>query len=115
MIQKKELLKYKLEKDFRKASAKYLKSREDVYAFKIHGSGWGVSGISDVIGVKRTPVIDLVAKGVKEIGVFIAIEEKAEKGKPSPKQITFIEKIKSMAGLAGVTYCIKDIENILDM
>jgi len=115
MIQKKELMKYKLEKDFRKASAKYLKERDDVFAFKIHGSGWGVSGISDVIGVKKTPVIDLVSKGIKEIGVFVAIEEKAEKGKPSPKQISFIENVKKMAGQAGVAYCIKDIENILDM
>jgi len=115
MIQKKELLKYKLEKDFRKVSAKYLKEREDIYAFKIHGSGWGVSGISDVIGVKKTPVVDLVAKGVKEVGVFVAIEEKAINGKPSQKQISFIEKIKGMAGQAGVAYCIEDIENILDV
>jgi len=115
MIQKKELMKYKLEKDFRKASAKYLKDRDDIFAFKVHGNGWGVSGISDVIGVKKTPVIDLVTKGIKEIGVFVAIEEKAINGKPSAKQLSFIEKVENMNGLAGVAYCIKDIEKILDV
>ena len=105
---------YKLEKDLRKANAKYLKGRPDVFAFKIHGSGWGVSGISDVIGVQEVFVKDLVMAGVKTVGVFIAIEEKAEKGKPSDKQLSFLKKVTDLGGKGAVVKSIEEVKELLE-
>lgn len=66
-------------------------------------------GVSDIIGVKKTKVSDLVEAGIENIGVFVAIEVKHEGWKPPPtgtkryrhylNQETFLRRVRSYGGI----------------
>lgn len=57
------------------------------------------SGFSDLIALKN--------------GKLVFIEVKAENGKPSIKQLNFIEQMKKNGFAAGVAYNFEDVLNIL--
>lgn len=61
----------------------------------------GEKGISDIIGCMPD-------------GKFIAIEVKAEKGKPSENQIEFLEKVKKNKGISILAYSITDVFDKLE-
>ena len=58
-------------------------------------------GSSDIIGVTKD-------------GLFIAVECKTYKGKPTEKQLRFLECIRSMGGRAGIARCADDAVRILN-
>ncbi|MCL2792439.1 MAG: VRR-NUC domain-containing protein [Spirochaetaceae bacterium] len=61
---------------------------------------FGLKGSADIIGLLPT-------------GRFIAVECKSDKGKLSEAQQAFLDKVKSMGGLAVVAKSYKDIEAVL--
>lgn len=52
-------------------------------------------GVSDLIGLATD-------------GVFIAVEVKYEKGRPSPAQTAYIEMVNGMGGRAGIARSVED-------
>ena len=70
-----------------------------------------MKGVSDIIGVKRVNVADLVRDGIEHVGICTAIEIKTEKGKPSEHQEKFIERIKREGGIAFIAKSIEDVIN----
>ena len=88
--------------------------RNNVGAFK-DGGRWVqfglVRGSSDLIGwtrVKITP--DMVGQTV---AVFTAIECKTVKGRATPGQIYFIERVKIDGGYAGITRSAEDALKVI--
>jgi len=61
----------------------------------------GKAGLPDIIGFHR------------ETGAFIAIECKQGKGKPSPEQKAFIERVRMAGGIAGVVRSLPDVLPVL--
>lgn len=59
-----------------------------------------VNGGSDIIGWKSVEVTNEMV-GTK-IAVFVAIEAKTGKAKPTGEQTTFIQRVKDAGGIAGV-------------
>jgi hypothetical protein len=58
------------------------------------------NGSSDIIGWKTVEVTpDMVGK---KVALFVAIETKSPRGRPSPEQLNFIQQVKEAGGLAGV-------------
>jgi len=66
-------------------------------------------GISDILGVYKVKVADLVAAGVEEVGIFLAIEVKRPGKKPTDAQDRFIENIRDGAGIAFPADCVEDV------
>lgn len=64
-----------------------------IFHFKHWGGLYSKTGVSDLIGVKKVKVADLVEKGVEEIGVFVAIEVKGPKGKVTKEQSQFLNNV----------------------
>lgn len=60
----------------------------------------GEIGISDIIGLTKN-------------GIFLAIEVKAPKKKPSKEQLDFIERVKAKGGIAFWTDNLDDVVEIL--
>jgi len=88
-----------LERDVTKAVRDVLKAGR-VWHFK-HWSGMGsFPGVSDILGVYRVKVEDLIKWNVKEVGVFLAIEVKAPGKEPSDNQDKFLQAIKNNGGIA---------------
>jgi hypothetical protein len=68
-------------------------------------------GSSDLIGyVERTVTADMVGK---KIAVFVAIEVKNEKGKPTVEQTNFIQCIKDAGGIADIARSSEDLQKII--
>jgi len=58
------------------------------------------TGSSDLIGLKKLTITpDMVGKTV---GVFVALEVKNERGRPTKEQAAFVRMVKDFGGLAGV-------------
>lgn len=68
-------------------------------------------GSSDVIGI--TPVVITQDMVGKTVGVFTAVEVKTKNGRPSKPQLTFIDKIKSMGGFAGIARSVDEALKIV--
>jgi len=80
---------------------KFLNSLPDTSIDKIHqGAFTSSTGTSDFFGVHK--------------GAAVYIEVKAEKGKPTPKQIHFIKKKRKCGALAGIAKSINDCIDILE-
>jgi Holliday junction resolvase len=77
------------EKQFENKIKDYLRSR-GAWVFKVAGGGFQRSGIPDLLCCLN--------------GKFLAIEVKAERGKPSDLQLWNIEKIRQSGGVACVLY-----------
>jgi hypothetical protein len=71
----------------------------------------GVPGMSDLIGWKRM-LIGPEHVGM-ELAVFVAIECKSAKGKPSDAQLAFIRLVNEMGGLSGIARSDDDAKEIL--
>lgn len=61
-------------------------------------------GICDIIGIHRNGS-----------GKMIALEVKKPGGRLSEEQIKFINKIRSLGGIAGVVYNVEDTEDLLNL
>jgi len=55
-----------------------------------------MKGVSDILGISST-------------GKFIAIEVKSAKGKASPEQIDFLDKVRARGGIAIVARSLDDV------
>ena len=51
----------------------------NIFHFKHWSGPLSEKGISDVLGIKKVKVSDLVKAGIEEVGIFVAIEVKAGK------------------------------------
>jgi len=70
-------------------------------------------GGSDLIGWRSVTVTpDMIGD---RVAVFLAIETKAAKKKPSKKQQNFINQIKAAGGLAGSAKSVIEALNIVDL
>ena len=78
---------------------KYLKSIPECFAFKEHGSIYGVSGLPDIICCYK--------------GKFVAFEVKTEKGKLSKLQEMTIAKIQKANGMAFKVTSLEEVKEIL--
>jgi hypothetical protein len=68
-------------------------------------------GSSDVIGWQSVVVTpDMVGK---RIAVFVAIEAKAETGRPTKEQLAFIAAVRAAGGIAGICRSSEDAEKLL--
>ena len=67
--------------------------------YRTNVSPYRVKGVADILGVYR--------------GKFLAIEVKAPKGRPTPEQTAFIEKVKSEGGIAFIARSIDDVKREL--
>lgn len=61
---------------------------------------------------------DRYHKGVSDIiacveGKYVAIELKAENGKPSPHQLLYIKQVRSAGGVGGVCYSVDDVAKLI--
>ncbi|MDF2612807.1 MAG: hypothetical protein K0S71_593 [Clostridia bacterium] len=83
------------EKLFENKIKRYLSTLPNSYHYKIWGGGLQQAGIPDILACIN--------------GYFIAIEVKAEKGKPSPLQLREIKMINGAGGMAVILYP-KDFE-----
>jgi hypothetical protein len=68
------------------------------------------TGSSDLIGIRPiTITADMIGK---TIGVFVALEVKTPKGKPTDEQINFIQRVRDLGGFAGVARSVEEALNI---
>ena len=58
-------------------AVKDLLSAFNIYHWKHFSGPLGKPGVSDVLGIRKVKVSDLVKAGIQEVGIFIAIEVKA--------------------------------------
>ncbi|NDC35967.1 MAG: hypothetical protein EBZ51_11485 [Synechococcaceae bacterium WB9_2_112] len=68
-------------------------------------------GSADLIGY-RTVTITPEMVG-QTVAVFCAVEVKAERGRPTPQQLAFLEHIGSAGGRAGIARSVDDANRIL--
>lgn len=78
------------EKQYEEKIKAHLKSLPRTWFFKVWGGGFQKAGIPDIIALIN--------------GHFVAIEVKAEKGKPSPLQLYNIDRINAAGGYGIITY-----------
>lgn len=64
-----------------------------------HVNPFAIPGTSDILAIKD--------------GVFIAIEVKSAKGKPSPHQLDFIEKVNKNGGIAFIARSWEEVKEKL--
>lgn len=76
----------------------YLQSQKDVSFYK--ASDRYHKGISDVICCVN--------------GRFVAIELKADKGKPSAHQLLFLKDIQANGGIGGVCYTLGEVKQLIN-
>lgn len=76
------------EKLFETKVCKFLKDLKKTWFFKVHGSMFQKSGVPDIIGVVN--------------GTFIALELKAENGKPSALQVYNIKQLRWCGAYAKI-------------
>lgn len=77
------------EKDFENKIKRYLKER-GAYRVKYHGNYYSENGTPDILACVN--------------GYFLAIEVKADNGKPTPLQLAKIDDIRKAGGFAYVAY-----------
>lgn len=102
------------ESQITKAILEYL-AYKDIFAWKVNSGMFffkdiktgktrmfkaGLKGMSDIIGI---------IKG----GIFLAIEVKVPKGKLTPDQKSFLDKIKQCGGISFVAHNIEEVEQKL--
>ena len=68
-------------------------------------------GSSDVIGINPVKITPAMVGEV--IGQFVAIEVKTKRGKPSEKQLNFIDAINKKGGKAGVARSPEEAINLM--
>ena len=90
------------EKEFQSKVIKYLKGLSNTWFFKVWGGGFQRSGIPDLICCVN--------------GIFIAVELKADDGKPTALQEFNIRQINAAGGIGVILYPkgFKDFENLIE-
>lgn len=78
------------EKEFQRKVIKYLNSLPNTWFFKVWGGGYQKAGIPDLICCMS--------------GIFVAIELKADDGKPTALQKFNINKINAAGGIGIILY-----------
>lgn len=78
------------EKDFKNKVIDYLKSQPNTWYFKVWGGGFQKAGIPDLICCIN--------------GIFVAIELKADNGKPTEIQKLNIKNINAAGGIGIILY-----------
>lgn len=63
-------------------------------------------GSSDLIGVKRTTITEQHLG--QQVGQFLALEVKAQRGRTTPEQERFLEAVRRMGGIAGVVRSVEE-------
>ena len=81
-----------------------------IFNWKVWQGLGSTKGVADIIGLKRVKVSDLVAAGIDEVGVGMAIEVKTQKGKLSEYQLKFLENWSWHGGIAIVARSVDDVE-----
>jgi len=101
-ITDKDKLIHRLEADNKKPIRKFLKTlKPDGYFFSIAQGAFSKMGISDTLGVYK--------------GQFFAFESKSRDGKPTPLQKAFLRLITMAGGIGGVTKCVADVKELLNL
>lgn len=68
-------------------------------------------GSSDLIGLRRVRVTpDMVGR---DVAVFVAVEVKTPKGRPTRQQLSFIEHVNAYGGLAGIARSPQEANEII--
>ena len=68
-------------------------------------------GSADLIGYRSVTITpDMVGQTV---AVFAAVEVKAQRGRPTPEQTSFLEHITAAGGLAGIARSVEDAQRLL--
>lgn len=67
--------------------------------FRKHTNPFAINGVSDILAIIK--------------GIFVAIEVKSAKGKPTPDQLKFIENINNNGGVAFVARSWAEVESKL--
>lgn len=88
------------EKEIIAAIKEYLKTINNCFYWKEHGSQFGQAGIPDIICCLK--------------GKFIAFEVKTEKGKTTILQEVTIRKIRIAGGYAEVVRSVEDVKAIIE-
>jgi hypothetical protein len=106
-----------LERDITKAIRDYLRLHH-VWHWKFNPGPFGnQEGVSDIIGVLKVRVDELMALGIQEIGVFMAIEVKrpgsAKSGKTWEAQMRFIDNVQKKRGIGFMAYSVDDVATLL--
>jgi len=82
-----------------------------IFHWKHFGGPLNPKGISDVLGIRKVKVSDLVKAGIEEVGIFMAIEVKAGKDTLTEDQEGFgLNVIES----AGIFIEARDVEDIIN-
>ena len=87
------------ESEIIKAVKEYLKTVDNCFYWKEHGSQFGQAGIPDIIACLN--------------GRFVAFEVKTEKGKVSVLQEITLRKIRSAGGTAVVVRSVDEVKEIV--
>ena len=88
---------FALEADLTRHVKAYLQDQSDIFFWK--ASDRFNKGVSDIIACVS--------------GVFVAIELKATKGKPSPHQELFIKQVIKRGGIGGTCYTIAQVQELV--
>jgi len=83
-----------------KSIKEYLKTVENCFYWKEHGSQFGQAGIPDIIVCLN--------------GKFIALEAKTEKGKASVLQEITLRKIRNAGGIAEIVRSVEEVKQIIE-
>lgn len=75
---------------------------------------FGAVGMSDIIGLRATHADSLMGKPVI-LGRFLAIEVKAAKGKVTPAQQAFLDRVQAAGGKAFVARSVADVARELEL
>jgi hypothetical protein len=122
------------EKDVTRVVRDLLKARQ-VWHFKHWSGPLSRKGVSDILGIRTWTagwIADRVASGEikrdEKIGVFVALELKAEGKKPhnvvkgrrvmderTTNQHEFIEEVRQAGGIGGLADCVEDVERLLKL
>jgi hypothetical protein len=68
-------------------------------------------GSADLIGFRSVTITpDMVGQTV---AVFAAVEVKTDRGRPTPEQTAFLQRVATAGGLAGIARSVEDAHQIL--
>ncbi len=98
-----------------KAAIRQYLELHGLFMFRIQQGALSEPGLSDLMGIKTVKTVDLLNSGIKEIGVFVAVETKRlnRKGGTHPQQGRFLANVKDRGGLGAVGRSIEDVEVIV--